>query len=121
MPCYEFVPLLHAIPAVICLLTGYVIIGFVDGRRKLIALPLLFLGGLLLLSGHQFHCEDGNDYSEREYCQSFLHNVGSAQNVVRFLRLPKEPKREFRQAHATWKINAEGMRQECQGGLVCLR
>jgi hypothetical protein len=25
------------------------------------------------LSGHQFHCQDGNDYDEDEYCQTFQH------------------------------------------------
>ena len=73
-PCYEFVPLWHAIGSVLFLLSGCAIIGFVDGRRKLIALPCLLVGGCLLLSGHQFHCRDGNDYNEDEYCHLVQHD-----------------------------------------------
>jgi len=74
-PCYEFVPPLHAIGAAFFLLSGYAIVAFVDGRKKLISLPCVILGGCILLSGHQFHCRDGNDYRENEYCQPFEHDA----------------------------------------------
>ena len=79
-PCDEFVPPLHAIGAVFFLLSGYAIIGFVDGRRKLIALPLLLLGGCILLSGHQFRCQDGNDYSQNR--QTFQHDSGNVPRQI---------------------------------------
>jgi hypothetical protein len=32
-----------------------------------------------LLSGHQFHCRDGNDYDESEHCQPFQHGENLSQ------------------------------------------
>jgi hypothetical protein len=81
-PCYEFVPPLHAIGAVLFLLSGYAIIGFVDSRRKLIALPLLLIGGCLLLSGHQFNCRDGKDYNECENRHTFQHDAANVPSKI---------------------------------------
>jgi IS1 family transposase len=62
-PCYEFVPPLRFILAILCLGCAVAINGYGRGWRRLLSIvPFLCTGGLIL-GGHKYWCQDNN----REY------------------------------------------------------
>jgi hypothetical protein len=75
-PCYEFVPPLRLILAVVCLSCAVAINGYGrDWIRLLCFLPIL-CAGWLILDGHRYWCkgEDGNyhEYSHSDFPKSLL-------------------------------------------------
>jgi IS1 family transposase len=64
-PCYEFVPPLRLILALLLIMCAAFVCGYGNGWGRLLCFPLAFFSGCLLLFGHRYWCEgNSNNYHD---------------------------------------------------------
>lgn len=87
-PCYEFVPPMRLILVVLIMGCAVAVCGYCNGLARLLCIPLMLIAGVLLLSGHRYWCENGNNGEDH---RAFVHKA-PAVCVKDIFAIESEPK-----------------------------